>query len=72
MYMTSKKTVQTLGVSAVTLRRWSKLGKIQFIRTDAGQRLYNVTEYIERQKNTLQDKVVNKVGTKRDKNKTSE
>ncbi|MEM9923312.1 MAG: IS607 family transposase [Cyanobacteria bacterium P01_D01_bin.50] len=37
-----------LGVSLHTLRRWDKKGLIEAIRTDNGQRRYNVDDYIER------------------------
>ena len=38
----------SFGVSLHTLRRWEKKGLIEAIRTDNGQRRYNVDEYIER------------------------
>lgn len=53
--MTQKKFVkpsaaaEQLGVSLHTLRRWEKKGLIEVIRTDNGQRRYNVDDYISRQ-----------------------
>ena len=47
-YFTSKKTAELLGVHPNTLRNWSRAGKIEFIKTPAGQRLYNVEAFIER------------------------
>ena len=52
--MTEKKFVkpsaaaERLGVSLHTLRRWEKKGLIEVIRTDNGQRRYNVDDYITR------------------------
>jgi predicted site-specific integrase-resolvase len=52
--MTDKKFIKPsdaakrLGVSLHTLRRWEKKGLIEAIRTDNGQRRYNVDDYVER------------------------
>ena len=48
MYLTSKKACQELGVHANTLRKWASQGKISYIKTDAGQRLYDVKHFIEK------------------------
>lgn len=55
MYLTSKKACQELGVHPNTLRRWEKLGKIHAIKTNAGQRLYDVKGFIN---NTVQSKCI--------------
>ena len=38
----TRKAAQTLGVHPNTLRRWANQGKIQFVKTAAGQHLYDV------------------------------
>lgn len=43
MYIPSRKAVRYLGVCANTLRRWADDGKIKYIRTPTGQRLYAVS-----------------------------
>ena len=48
MYLTSRKACQELGVHANTLRRWAKQNKIKFIKTSAGQRLYDVKHFVEK------------------------
>ena len=42
----SRKAAQILGVHPNTLRRWADTGKIAYVRTDAGQRLYDVDSFI--------------------------
>ena len=48
MYLTSKKASQELGVHPNTLRSWANQGKIKIIKTDAGQRLYDVKNFINK------------------------
>jgi excisionase family DNA binding protein len=48
VYLTSRKACQELGVHANTLRRWASQGKINYIKTDAGQRLYDVKHFVEK------------------------
>jgi predicted site-specific integrase-resolvase len=42
----SRKAAQILGVHPNTLRRWADAGKIAHVRTEAGQRLYDVDSFI--------------------------
>lgn len=42
-YVPSRIACQKLGVHAQTLRKWDRLGKIETIRTESGQRRYNIT-----------------------------
>ena len=44
--LTSRKATEALGLHANTLRRYADEGKIEYIRTASGQRLYNVESYI--------------------------
>ncbi len=46
-YVTSKKAMQKLGVSIVTLRTWASNGLIETIRTGGNHRLYNVDKYLK-------------------------
>lgn len=48
--VSSRKAVKLLGVHPNTLRNWHAAGKIKAIRTEAGQRLYDVDEYLERER----------------------
>ena len=41
MYVPSRKACLELGVHANTLRRWADEGKIRYIRTSGGKRLYD-------------------------------
>lgn len=45
MYVPSRKAVDLLGLHPNTLRRYADNGKIEYIRNEAGQRLYNVQSY---------------------------
>jgi predicted site-specific integrase-resolvase len=51
-FVKSNEATQSLGVSEQTLRRWADTGKIQFIKTPSGHRLYSVQEYIQKQQPT--------------------
>ncbi len=45
-YVPLRKAVERLGLHPNTLRRYADEGKIQIIKNEAGQRLYNVEAYI--------------------------
>ncbi|MGB6295415.1 MAG: IS607 family transposase [Rivularia sp. (in: cyanobacteria)] len=45
-YIKPNEAAKRLGVSLHTLRRWEKKGLIETIRTDSGQRRYNVEGYL--------------------------
>ena len=45
-YMPLRKAVKQLGLHPNTLRRYADEGKIEIIKNEAGQRLYNVESYI--------------------------
>ena len=45
-FLTSKNAMEILGVSIVTLRKWSKDGTINTIRTSGNHRLYDVKSYL--------------------------
>jgi predicted site-specific integrase-resolvase len=45
-YVPLRKAVERLGLHPNTLRRYADEGKIQIIKNEAGQRLYNVESYI--------------------------
>jgi predicted site-specific integrase-resolvase len=42
-YIPNRKAQQILGVCAHTLRNWAKAGKIRYIKTPSGQRLFDVS-----------------------------
>ena len=50
-YVTTKIAKQVIGVNEDTLRRWSDNGKIQTIRSPGGKRLYNINEFLQKNKN---------------------
>ena len=54
-FLTSKKAMEILGVSIVTLRKWAKEGTINTIRTSGNHRLYDVKSYL-REYNLEKDK----------------
>jgi len=45
-FITTRETKKIFGVNEDTLRRWADNGKIEYIRTPGGKRLYNVEQYI--------------------------
>lgn len=45
-YVPLRKAVEQLGLHPNTLRRYADEGKIEIIKNEAGQRLYNVESYI--------------------------
>jgi predicted site-specific integrase-resolvase len=65
-FITSKKAIERLGISIVTLRKWEKLGIIEAIRTSGNHRLYNVNKYLKEceekinAKRKILDKALNK------------
>jgi predicted site-specific integrase-resolvase len=61
-YVTSKKAMQKLGVSIVTLRTWASNNIIETIRTNGNHRLYNVDKYLRDciKKNTINKDTINK------------
>lgn len=52
-YLPSRKAAEVLGVHPNTLRRWADGGKIDHIRTDSGQRRYDVDSYVGRQSQSV-------------------
>jgi len=46
----SRKAASLLGVHPETLRRWHKIGKIKAIVTSSGNRLYDVSQFIDKEK----------------------
>lgn len=46
MFVTTKKAVAVLGLHPNTLRKYADNGRIEAIRTEGGQRRYNVASYI--------------------------
>lgn len=48
-YVTPRVAASTLGVHTRTLTRWEAQGKIKAIRTAAGQRRYDLEEYLQRE-----------------------
>jgi putative resolvase len=46
MYIPSRKACEVLGLCANTLRKYANNGKIEYIKNDAGQRLYNVSSFM--------------------------
>jgi putative resolvase len=49
MYIPSRKAAQQLGCHPNTLRKWADEGKIPYIKTESGQRRYNVEAFIGKQ-----------------------
>ena len=45
-YVTSREACKALGVHSNTLRRWASEGKIQYYKSDTGQRRYNIKSFI--------------------------
>jgi excisionase family DNA binding protein len=53
-YVTPREAANTLGVSTRTLSRWSEEGKIKTIKTEAGQRRYDLAGYKEQKSLTTE------------------
>ncbi|MBK1695436.1 IS607 family transposase [Chromatium weissei] len=49
MYIPSREAAKRLGCHPCTLRKWADAGKIPHIRTDSGQRRYDVDAYLRTQ-----------------------
>lgn len=47
MLVASRIAVKQLGVCANTLRKWADAGKIEYIRSPSGQRLYDVQSFLK-------------------------
>jgi putative resolvase len=51
------QAAQLLGVSASTLRRWEREGKIESHRTEGGHRLYHLSQFnISKTKQSIRDR----------------
>ena len=59
MYKT-KQASEKLGIHANTLRTWADEGKIKYIRTQAGQRLYDVADFLSTMKERKKINISNK------------
>lgn len=57
-YVSGKKAMEILGVSAPTLHRYDKLGKIDTFRTPGNKRMYNVNKFLNLVKPEQKDKPV--------------
>ncbi|WP_293152447.1 MULTISPECIES: IS607 family transposase [unclassified Microcoleus] len=53
-YVTPREAANALGVNPRTLARWSEDGKIKTIKTEAGQRRYDIAEYLKQKSGTTQ------------------
>jgi excisionase family DNA binding protein len=51
MFVTTKKAAEVLGLHPNTLRRYADNGRIEAIRTEGGQRRYNVASYVRGKSN---------------------
>lgn len=47
-YVTPRQAASALGVNPRTLARWEEEGKIRAIKTESGQRRYDLAEYVKR------------------------
>jgi len=53
-YVTPREAANALGVNPRTLARWSEDGLIKTIKTDAGQRRYDIAEYLKQKSGTTE------------------
>jgi predicted site-specific integrase-resolvase len=53
-YVTPTEAANALGVNPRTLARWSKDGLIKAIKTEAGQRRYDIAEYLKQKSGTTE------------------
>ena len=53
-YVTPREAANALGVNPRTLARWSEDGKIKSIKTEAGQRRYDIAEYLKQKSGTTE------------------
>ena len=51
-YVTPREAAKALGVNPRTLARWSEDGLIKTIKTEAGQRRYDIVEYLKQKSGT--------------------
>ncbi len=59
VFVTSKNAKARIGVHGHTLREWADTGLINFIRTPAGQRLYDVQSFIQKSHKGIDDHTIN-------------
>ncbi|MEG4918512.1 IS607 family transposase [Microcoleus sp. B7-D4] len=53
-YVTPREAANALGVNPRTLARWSEDGLIKTIKTEAGQRRYDIAEYLKQKSGTTE------------------
>ena len=53
-YVTPREAAKALGVNPRTLARWSEDGLIKTIKTEAGQRRYDIAEYLKQKSGTTE------------------
>jgi excisionase family DNA binding protein len=53
MYITSREAAKQLGCHPNTLRKWANEGKISHIKTESGQRRYNIEAYLGKHRPTI-------------------
>ena len=53
-YVTPREAANALGVNPRTLARWSEDGLIKAIKTEAGQRRYDIAEYLKQKSGTTE------------------
>lgn len=54
----TKKACEILGVHPNTLRNWAKEGKINYVRQEHGNRLYDVDEFLRRGKGQQRARII--------------
>lgn len=53
-YVTPRQAANALGVNPRTFARWSEDGKIKTIKTDSGQRRYDIASYLKQKSATTE------------------
>ena len=53
-YVTPRQAANALGVNPRTLARWSEEGKIKTIKTESGQRRYDLADYLKQKSDTTE------------------
>lgn len=56
-YISPKKTMEILGVSYSTIRRWQREGKIEYTTTNSGHKLYDVSSVLKKTENRTRKRV---------------
>jgi predicted site-specific integrase-resolvase len=56
-FVTTKEAKKTIGVTDYTLRKWADAKLFPSIRTPTGQRLYNISKYVESNKSGFGDDI---------------